>query len=208
MLRIVSKRNDFVSIGGVVEGRSKLTPEREAEIYETVVRLVGEHGYERLTMQQIATATRASTATLYRRWKGKPRLVTEALRHAAPPPLADIDTGSLRGDFLEGGRRMAAIAEDQEAIMSALAHASKTDPELQDAMDEVLAAPMAEAARRIIDRAAARGEIAPDSPGREFIPELLLASILVRRAGTGRGDYEDRSARFVDAVILPVLGIR
>jgi AcrR family transcriptional regulator len=191
-----------------MEGRSRLTPEREEAIYETVVRLVGEHGYERLTVQQIAAETRASTATLYRRWDGKPRLVAESLRHSAPPPLADIDTGSLRGDFIEGARRMAVMSGKYEAILSALAHAAKSDPDLHDAMNEALAMPMAEAAHRILDRAAARGEIAPDTPGREFITELLLGSVIARQTVTGRPVDEDYLVRFVDAVIRPAMGVR
>jgi AcrR family transcriptional regulator len=189
-----------------MEGRSRLTPEREAEIYETVVRVVGEHGYERLTMQQIAAATHASTATLYRQWEGKPRLVAQALRHAAPPPLADVDTGSLRGDFLEGAHRMAEIADKYEAIMSALAHASRTDLQVREAMNEVLGMPMAEAVQSILDRAAARGEILSGAPGREFVPELFMGAILTRRIASGHVADEAYMTRFIDAVVLPALG--
>ena len=189
-----------------MEGRSRLTSEREAEIYETVVRLVGEHGYERLTMQRIAAATHASTATLYRQWEGKPRLVAQALRHAAPPPLADVDTGSLRGDFLEGVHRMAEIADEYEAIISALAHASRTDPQVRDAMNEILGMPMAEAVHSILDRAAARGEISPGTLGREFVPDLFMGAILTRRFASGRAADEAYMTRFIDAVVLPTLG--
>ncbi|WP_133916386.1 TetR-like C-terminal domain-containing protein [Streptomyces sp. NBC_00582] len=190
-----------------MDGHSKLTPEREGEIYETVMRLVGEHGYDRLTVQQITTATRASTATLYRRWNGKARLVVEALRHAMPPPLSGIDTGSLHGDFVEGARRMAEVSERYASVMSALAHASRTDPDLHEAVNDVLITPITEATHHILDRATARGEVAAAAPGREFIPELLLGSILARRAVTGRSVDEEFLARFVDTVILPVIGV-
>lgn len=191
-----------------MERRSRLGPERESEIFEAVILLVRKHGYERVTMQQIATESRSSTATLYRRWDGKPRLVVEALRHHAPPPLADIDTGSLRGDFVEGMRRMVALAVEDEELMSGLANISRTDPELAEAMQEVLAQPMAEAAHRILDRGAARGEMTADTPGREFIHELLLAVTLAHRFATGRSVDEGYLMRFVDTVVLPALRAR
>jgi AcrR family transcriptional regulator len=190
-----------------VERRSRLGPEREAEIFGTVLDLVRKHGYERVTMQQIASESRSSTATLYRRWAGKPRLVAESLRHHAPPPLADIDTGSLRGDFIEGIRRMTTLAGEDQELMSALANASRTDPELAEAMQEILARPMADAAHRILDRATVRSEITADAPGREFVGELLLSITLARRIASGRPVDEEYMTRFVDAVILPTLGV-
>ncbi|MQM25788.1 TetR/AcrR family transcriptional regulator [Glycomyces albidus] len=189
-----------------MEVRSRLPAEREAAIFAAVIRLVSEHGYEKLNLQQVASQAHSSTATLYRRWGGKPRLVVEALRHHRPPPLSDIDTGSLRGDFIEGARRMSAVAEEDEALMTGMGHAARTDRDLAEAMAEVLGHPMAEAAHRLIDRAIARGEIPAPAPAREFVPELLMAATLARRMVTGLPAGEDYLVRFVDTVILPALG--
>jgi hypothetical protein len=41
-----------------------------------------------------------------------------------PPPLVGIDTGSLRGDFVDGVRHMAEVSERCAWVMSALAHSS------------------------------------------------------------------------------------
>jgi AcrR family transcriptional regulator len=43
---------------------SRITPEREAELYEAVLDLLREAGYDGLTMDAIATRTRSSKATL------------------------------------------------------------------------------------------------------------------------------------------------
>ncbi|TXS09891.1 helix-turn-helix domain-containing protein, partial [Streptomyces sp. wa22] len=85
--------------------RSRLTPEREGELYAAVLDLLGEVGYEALTMDAVAARTRSSKATLYRQWGSKAELVVKALRHNKPVQLGEIDTGSLRGDFTATLRR-------------------------------------------------------------------------------------------------------
>src|SRR4051794_670756 len=79
--------------------RSRITPEREAELYEAVLDLLREVGYDSLTMDTVAARTRSSKATLYPQWGGKAELVAKAMRHSKPGSIADIDTGSLKGDL-------------------------------------------------------------------------------------------------------------
>lgn len=79
--------------------RSRFTAEREVELYETVLELLGEVGYDGLTMDAVAARTRTSKATLYRQWGGKVELVVEAMRHKQAGVVCEVDTGSLRGDF-------------------------------------------------------------------------------------------------------------
>jgi len=191
-----------------VEGRSRLSPEREVEIFAAVVRLVKGHGYEKVTMQQIAAEARASTAPLYRRGDGKPRLVAEALRHRKPPPLSSVDTGSLRGDLLAGVGPMATTAPDDHELMAGLHNAARSDSDLAAAIREVIAGPVEAAVETLIDRAARRGEIAPEPPGRRFIHELLLAPIAVRPMMSGQHPDEEYLTAYIDAVILPALGVR
>ena len=64
--------------------RSRITPEREAELYAAVLDLLREVGYDALTMDAVAARTRSSKATLYRQWGGKAKLVVRALRHQKP----------------------------------------------------------------------------------------------------------------------------
>ena len=48
--------------------RSRITPEREAELYRAVLDLLREVGYDALTMDAVAARTKSSKATLYRQW--------------------------------------------------------------------------------------------------------------------------------------------
>jgi AcrR family transcriptional regulator len=60
-----------------------------------------EVGYARLTMGSVAVRARTSEPVLYRRWANKDQLVLAALdHHRNAHPVADPDTGSLRGDLI------------------------------------------------------------------------------------------------------------
>ena len=76
---------------------------REAELLAVTLQLLQEHGYDGLTVDAVASAARASKATVYRRWPSKAELVlaafTEGVRQVAVPP----NTGTLRGDLLQLG---------------------------------------------------------------------------------------------------------
>ncbi|WP_158630317.1 TetR/AcrR family transcriptional regulator [Glycomyces terrestris] len=191
-----------------MEGRSRLSPERESEIFGAVVKLVSEHGYEKVTMQQIAAEARTSTATLYRRWNGKPRLVVESIRHLKPHPLETVDTGSLRGDLLAGVGPMSRTAPADHDLMAGIHNAGRSDDDLAAAVREVIAEPVELAVEAVIDRAIARGEIDPDPPGRRFVHELLLAPVVVRPMIVGELPDEEYLTAYIDAVILPALGVR
>ena len=76
---------------------------REAELLAVTLRLLQEHGYDRLTVDAVASTARASKATVYRRWPSKAELVLaafiEGIRQVAVPP----NSGTLRGDLLHLG---------------------------------------------------------------------------------------------------------
>ena len=81
--------------------------DREQEIFDATLLVLEEVGYDRLTMDAVATAARASKATLDRRWNGKVALVIDALL-SQKGPVEVPDTGNLRDDLLatfcgEGG---------------------------------------------------------------------------------------------------------
>src|ERR1700759_5179485 len=73
--------------------RPRVEGGREEEILDATVAVVAELGYDRLTMDAVATAAKASKATLYRRWSTKAELVVDAVSSAACLPAPDdVDT--------------------------------------------------------------------------------------------------------------------
>ena len=89
---------------------------REAELLAVTLELLQEHGYDRLTLDAVATTARASKATLYRRWPTKAELVLAAFIEGTRQDAVDPDTGTLRGDLLALGSRSALTSAAMPAL--------------------------------------------------------------------------------------------
>ena len=136
--------------------------ESHAAILQAALELVVEDGLRGTTIEGIAARAGVGKATIYRRWRTKEELFTEALRTVAFP-LPDPDTGSVRGDVLgiirfnlEHATRKAAL------LMPRLMVEGADDPGLFAAMQEVLVEPRRAVMRAILQRGIERGEVRPD----------------------------------------------
>lgn len=185
--------------------RSRLTPEREAELYGAVLDLLVETGYESLTMDAVAHRAKTSKATIYRQWLGKPGLVAAALR-SIKEPHDDYDTGSLRGDLQAVARAIGEVAEANAHLFSAVGHAIQSDPALAETVRQSMFKPNNDMLQALLERAIARGEIAPDNPALSHVPGLFLQAVVSRPVVEGQPVDADSLADLVDHVILPALG--
>ncbi|MEV6808378.1 TetR/AcrR family transcriptional regulator [Streptomyces sp. NPDC017248] len=187
--------------------RSRITPEREAELYEAVLDLLREVGYDALTMDAVAARTRSSKATLYRQWGGKAELVAKAVRHTKPGRTAEIDTGSLKGDL----HALTLRADDCEmeqnsALMRALAMAVHGNPDLLQAFREHLVEPELGEFRRVLRRAVERGEVRADNPATGFVMHMLIGAFAARTLIDEQPPTQAFLLSYIDAVVLPALG--
>ncbi|GAA3302529.1 TetR/AcrR family transcriptional regulator [Streptomyces cinereospinus] len=189
--------------------RSRITPERAAELYGAVLGLLREVGYDALTMDAVAARTKSSKATLYRQWGGKAELVARAIRHGKPGSVADVDTGSLRGDFHALMDREDDCAMEQNAaLMRGLAMAAHTNPDLLQAFKELLVEPEAGEFRKLIQRAVDRGEVRADNPALDYVPHMMLGAFAIRTMIDDLPPTKDFLISYIDAVVLPALGVR
>ena len=188
--------------------RSRITPEREAELYAAVLDLLREVGYDALTMDAVAARTRSSKATLYRQWGGKAELVVKAIRHNKPvKDLGQIDTGSLRGDF----HAIMAHADDAEmaqnsALMRGLAMAMHANPDLHREFRSQIIEPEIAESRRVLQRAIDRGEVRADCPALEFVVHMMLGAFVTCTVLDERPPTAAFLTSYIDAVVLPALG--
>ncbi|MFC9929751.1 TetR/AcrR family transcriptional regulator [Streptomyces sp. NPDC127190] len=188
--------------------RSRITPEREAELYDAVLDLLREVGYDVLTMDAVAARTRSSKATLYRQWGGKAQLVAKAIRHSKPRGIADIDTGSLRGDLHAlVTREDDCTMEQNNALMRGLAMATHTNPDLLQAFREQLIEPELTEFRRVLQRAVDRGEIPADRPALQFVVHMMIGAFTARTLIDDLPPTQDFLKSYIDAVVLPALGV-
>ena len=188
--------------------RTRLTPARESEVFNKVVELVVEEGYDNLTMDTIATRTRSSKATLYRQWGGKPQLVAAALGHAKHLKFQSIDTGSACGDLRELARRFGASDNDQAGIFWSMADSIRRNPDLKAALREALFKPAERELGKIMQRAVDRGEISPDNPSFDFVQCTMMGASLSHSIIEDSEADCDFMLRFVNAVVLPALGVQ
>ncbi|MEU6221358.1 TetR/AcrR family transcriptional regulator [Streptomyces sp. NPDC047022] len=184
--------------------RKRLTVEREREILDATFDLVAEVGYEQATVDEVARRTKASTATLYRQWENKPRLVITAMKARKYAPLPRIDTGDLRGDLVELVRQMPK-PHPSGAPTLGIWQAVMTDPQLAQALRDVLFAPYLDALRNILARHVERGTIRPDNPALAHAEMFLLGSFFVEKLFTGQEANADQLMAVTDAVLLPAL---
>lgn len=188
--------------------RSRITPEREAELYEAVLDLLREVGYDALTMDAVAARTRSSKATLYRQWGGKAELVARAIRHSKPGSIADVDTGSLRGDFHAlVTREDDCTMEQNNALMRGLAMATHTNPDLLRAFREQLVQPETEEFQRVLRRAVDRGEVRADNPALPFVVHMMIGAFATRAIIDAQPPTQAFLRSYIDAVVLPALGV-
>jgi len=187
--------------------RSKITREREQEFFDAVLEQVRECGYEAVTMEGVAASARCSKSTLYRQWKTKPQFVVAALRSRRTARFGGIDTGSLADDLREAARAVGRWSLDDTKLLQALGHAVTQDAELAQALREALVEPEIAALREILLRGVERGEITADHPALEYLPAQMFGVVRARPIVDGKYADPDYLVRFVEAAVLPALGL-
>jgi AcrR family transcriptional regulator len=187
--------------------RPRVEGDREDEILDATLALLIEVGYDRLTMDAVARSSRASKATLYRRWADKPSLVVDAMVRAKQAPNIEThDTGSLRGDLVStfcGTHGM--NHGGATGVLGSVITALSSDPEFARRFREAFIAPKIEVSRAIYQRAIDRGEI-PAEVDIEIIAPALAGILLHRSFVLGAVPDDETVQRVIDHVILPAVG--
>ena len=174
-------------------------PQRRQAILDAALALVAEVGYDRTTVDAIATKAGASKPTLYRRWPhGKPELVADAIRERHAEAGEIPDTGTLRGDLLALVAIQTGQLLDDIHLACGLLTALRTSPELSALMqDHVIAE---ERAR--FGEVLARAGVEQVSP---LIADVAGALIFTRVTITGEPVDRAFAEELVDNVLLPTL---
>ena len=179
---------------------------REHAILDAALKLIGEVGYERITVDSIAARAHASKTTMYRRWPGKAELVADALRrHAQGDGPAIPDSGSLRTDLLLTVRQIAATLTGRtDPSLIGLLEAIRDDTTLRELIGSQIRQRSHEVGRAICARAAARGE-AIRSDRSDTVFDVAFARVFTDTLFDA--DPPDVTAQeyLVDEILLPLL---
>ncbi|MFG2944787.1 TetR/AcrR family transcriptional regulator [Streptomyces adustus] len=191
----------------VASRRSKLTREREQEFFDAVLEQIRQCGYDSVTMEGVAVSTRCSKSTLYRQWGTKPHFVAAALRSTRQARFVGIDTGTLAEDLRAVARAAGDWSGKDTRLLQALSHAVMQDLELQKALREALVEPEIAELERILRRGVERGEVAADHPALAYVPAMMFGVLRVRPVLVGEYADGDYLVGFVEAAVLPALGL-
>jgi AcrR family transcriptional regulator len=196
-----------VNLARALHHRPRVAGDREQEILDATLQILAEVGYDRLTMDAVATRAKASKATLYRRWTNKVSLVIDALHSQHGPHSEEKDavpdTGSLRTDLQAAFCGMGGLNDPETvAIFSAVVTAVTRDPDFAEAFRRDVVGPKLAATRAVWERARERGELRPDVD-LDLLEPALAGVVLHRVFVLGQLPDEDLITRVIDQIILP-----
>jgi AcrR family transcriptional regulator len=173
---------------------------------DATLQLLGEGGYDQLTIDAVAARAGSSKTTIYRRWADKSALVCAALVSASEGhPELPAGATSLREDLIALVALLAkvAITEDPGAFASLLAAAQK-DPAIALAVRATAVEPRRRDCRDVIQRAIGRGEL-HDPRLATALYEIAIGQMMVRFLLQSDGFSEEQQTEFVDNTVIPVL---
>lgn len=156
---------------------------RDPEVTEAIVgaalRLVGEEGFARMTMESIARAAGVGKPAVYRRFKDKAELVAYAVStvlHVPEPP----DLGDTRAE-LHSMFQQAAPPDPEGWVgyIGGLFAEHRRHPELVEAFRRNVLHPRRAAVRVAIERGQARGDLRSDIPA-EVLLDFVVGPTIAR----------------------------
>jgi len=178
---------------------------REEAILLAALGLLGEVGYDQLTMDAVAERARASKATIYRRWPGKADLVATAVRRYAVAPADPPETSTVRDDLLAVLQVLRTTLTGQDAaLILELLVAMRRDEDLATTIRAHVLDHKREAFASAITRAKNRGEL-PATADAALAAELSSAALFSRLLVTGDPLDDSYLHKLVDAVLIPIL---
>jgi AcrR family transcriptional regulator len=181
----------------------------DAAILDAALAGVAEVGYDRLSMDDVASRAGVGKAAIYRRWPSKAVVVADAIAYwrRRLGPVEPPNTGTLRGDI---DALVAAVPDLNDAdsqmirVVVGVATAAMHNPVLAAALDDLVLSTPRQLVRAVLDQAVARGEIAA---GRDLslMPDVALG-LNIMRVITGRPVDRVYVRRVLEDVILPLAG--
>jgi AcrR family transcriptional regulator len=178
---------------------------RERELLTVTFELLHKMGYDKLTVDAVVAAAKASKTTVYRRWPSKAELVVAACVHGFQHVLIAPDTGTLRGDLIRMGDMALGRLVHGSGTLAAVVPELSRSAELNAVVRRELVDKQEAVMRAVFQRAAERGEINSAAVTDE-VWDVLSGYLLMRFLVPVRSQPTNRTVQnLVDDVMLPSL---
>ncbi|MFF2328818.1 MULTISPECIES: TetR/AcrR family transcriptional regulator [unclassified Streptomyces] len=169
--------------------------------------LLLDDGYERLTMERVATRAGVGKPTVYRRWSSKAHLVGDAVHRVYSEAAGRADQGpahaaGVRRDLADWLQSCAEVAADRRtaplvlALVAAAAGSRADAQSLYGALTRV----QHEAVVRRLRAGAADGELRPDADF-EAVADALIGSVLYQLLTDRTSGSSSRATALLDVVL-------
>lgn len=183
-------------------------PEADGRILDAAAELILAHGFDNMTVDDVAARARVGKATVYRRWAKKEDLAVAAMGQLYDAQMPVVDTGSIKGDLRAMFTQVLTFANSEQGsayIRTCIAE-SVRDPRI--AALYRAANNQAEAgAREVFLRAIDRGEVRRDA--NVSVAVQIMAGILTVRTITEMSIPEPSEVEsLVDLVLRGVGSLR
>ncbi|MEM7715047.1 MAG: TetR/AcrR family transcriptional regulator [Cyanobacteria bacterium P01_A01_bin.68] len=159
------------------QGRPRSIESHRA-ILKATLELLSEVGYERMSIEGIASRAKVGKSTIYRRYKGKEELVADAIESIREEVVIP-DTGNIWTDIdalIENAARITFNPLGKQAVATIISSAS-SNPEFAQIYSEKYLQPRKEAFAVVIKRAKARKEVQFDLDA-SFIFDVMSGMML------------------------------
>ena len=150
-------------------------------ILEATGQLVARQGIAATSIDQVADRAGVGKQTIYRWWPNKAALVLEYARHAARP-VADPDTGDVRGDLRKLAEDLCRTLGESPAgrICAELVSSAEADPEFGRAFREAFVSKRRATVVSVLERGQERGQVRADVD-LQVATDMLYGPIWYRR---------------------------
>ena len=151
-------------------------------------------GYASVDIEGVAKAANCAKTTIYRRWSGKPALVSAAILKRATVGQ-DPDTGCLHDDLVEFS--VINVQNQQDMLLSI---AMSSGPEVIEQLWANLFSDRQNLAMKILERAVERGEL-PQETDLIALIDLISGYLLFRNVWRGSPPTRRQISQVVDSII-------
>ena len=171
-------------------------------ILDTTLELIAERGVHAFRTEDVAARAGVGKGAIYRRYRSKDELVTEAVAALVHEEIAVPDTGSTRGDLVVLMREAVELYSGSlpARLMPKLIGAMAEQPELARAVRDGFLAARRSALGVVLQRGIERGDLRPDID-LELALDTLGGPLFYRLLVTG-GPLDEQLAEGVTDLIL------
>jgi AcrR family transcriptional regulator len=185
-------------------------PETDRAILQATIELLGEEGYEGLSIEGVAARAGVGKTTVYRRWPSKAPLVVDAIkRYKSPedpaPPRGDESTRDALVRVLSHFIRAMGHSESGRMMAGLVAEISR-NPELAQAVRNGILEHRRSFVFAVLSRGVELGEIRPDVDV-ELVADMLAGPMVMRILLTG-GAITPRLVRQIVDTMLDGIAVR